>query len=77
MPDQDTVEEKKRRVYTILHCENLLLEFLPCPLGPDQAARLSFGSPKEKEKKKKKVLGLNLLPAYSFFPSSGFWFDSS
>lgn len=50
MPDQDNVEEKKeRRVYTILHCEKLLLKFLPCPLGPEQAARLSFGSPKEKK----------------------------
>jgi hypothetical protein len=56
-------KKKKKRVYTILHCENLLLEFLPCPLGPEQAARLSFGSPKEKETYCQPTL---------FFPHQGF-----
>jgi hypothetical protein len=43
-------KHKKKRVHTILHCENLLLKFLLFPLGPEQAARLSFGLPKKKKR---------------------------
>jgi len=65
-----TQKEKSSYNFTLW---KLTIKVLLCPLGPEQAARLSFGLPK----KKKKGLSLNLLVAYSFLPSSGLRFDST